>query len=257
MSEPTPPPRTAAYLRVSTKKQDETMQREVIERWLQSRNIDIKDVQWFTDKASGKTLSNRPQFARLQEAVYRRQVDLVVMYSLDRFARVMIAGLVELERWEQEAVTLVFVADSLTVEPNSPIGRVVTRIMVAVTLAIAEAERERIRQRARDGYQKQVEQQRRVKNRATIGMDYRRIADLEKIPASRVKRMVDAPDGSLWWSVHSGHRKASEAECVQLFDAGLRRKQIARALDVHVDTVRNYLRAAKKRGELLCRRPRF
>ncbi|KKL19083.1 hypothetical protein LCGC14_2469000 [marine sediment metagenome] len=89
---------TAVYLRVSSTDQSVETQRLRIQKWLDQQEIEVEPSNWYADECSGATM-DRPDFGRLQAAVFAGNVDRVVMYSLDRFARTMIDGLVEVDRW--------------------------------------------------------------------------------------------------------------------------------------------------------------
>ena len=56
----------AAYLRVSTKDQKNTLQRAEISTWLKSNGHALGEVEWFEDTGSGADAS-RPEFERLQK----------------------------------------------------------------------------------------------------------------------------------------------------------------------------------------------
>ena len=63
-----------AYVRVSTKEQNEASQREEITRWFKGNRIDPHEVRWFIDKGhSGDTL-DRPAFKELQQAIFMGEI---------------------------------------------------------------------------------------------------------------------------------------------------------------------------------------
>jgi DNA invertase Pin-like site-specific DNA recombinase len=76
----------ALYARVSTKdgRQDTANQLEQLRNFCAAQNWSI--VQEYVDKATGKR-SDREQFRQLFAAASRRQFDLVLFWSLDRFSR--------------------------------------------------------------------------------------------------------------------------------------------------------------------------
>jgi DNA invertase Pin-like site-specific DNA recombinase len=78
--------RIAIYTRVSTGKQDTENQAEQLRDFASRQGWQV--VGEFTDVVSGtKSEKNRPQFARMMEAAYRREFDLVLFWALDRFSR--------------------------------------------------------------------------------------------------------------------------------------------------------------------------
>lgn len=238
MIEPVAKPRIAAYLRISTLKQDEAMQRTVVSQWIDRQGV--TDAQWFVDKGVSGATMKRPQFQELQAAVFRNEIDTVVMYSLDRLARTMLDGLMEIHRWEAQNVKLVFVRDCLTIEPDNPIGKVCTQLMTAVCLAIGEAQRERICQHSRDSHNKLMDQQRHVKNLARTGMRPKRIAELNGMSLDRVKRMIAAPKNRIYWQQVGPKLKANPKRVLDLRARGLTWVEVARIMKVSRQTAMRY-----------------
>ncbi len=76
----------AAYCRTSTTRQKNDSQIAEIEKWLAAHGHDLAQVQWFIDQESGKTLK-RPQFERLQKAIFNGEIKTVVIWKLDRLSR--------------------------------------------------------------------------------------------------------------------------------------------------------------------------
>jgi len=78
--------KVALYARVSTKDkgQDTENQLEQLRKFAESQNWPI--VREYVDKATGKR-SDREQFQQMFEAASRREFDLVLFWSLDRFSR--------------------------------------------------------------------------------------------------------------------------------------------------------------------------
>jgi site-specific DNA recombinase len=152
--------KTAVYMRVSTPAQDVRSQRNDIERYLTGHNITVPDERWYTDEGvSGKTL-DRPGFKRLQAAVFAGEVDTVIMASIKRFARTMIDGIVEVDKWQQVKCELVLVREGWKIDPSSWAGGAMFKCMVAMHLAFAEEERERIRARCAAGRRSTIPMQR-------------------------------------------------------------------------------------------------
>lgn len=78
--------RIAIYQRVATGKQDPENQGEQLREFAKRQAWTI--VQEFTDVVSGsKSERDRPQFKKMMEAASRREFDLVLFWSLDRFSR--------------------------------------------------------------------------------------------------------------------------------------------------------------------------
>jgi DNA invertase Pin-like site-specific DNA recombinase len=77
------PKRAAVYARVSTDGQETENQLLQMTRFVESQGWERRD---FIDHQSGKT-AQRPQLQALFAAAARREVDVVVFWSLDRFTR--------------------------------------------------------------------------------------------------------------------------------------------------------------------------
>lgn len=76
--------RGALYLRVSTEEQHPENQLEPLRKL--SEALDIKLVYEFVDRVTGKD-ANRPQFRDMMTAASRREFDVILTWSLDRFSR--------------------------------------------------------------------------------------------------------------------------------------------------------------------------
>jgi DNA invertase Pin-like site-specific DNA recombinase len=133
---------TASYIRVSTVGQNETGQRREIERWLKGNGA--KDVCWFIDKKTGDHL-DRPEFKRLQQAVFNGEVGTVVVWKLDRLSRSLQDGINTLCDWLNRGVRLVSVTQQL--DFSGAMGK----LIASVLFAVAEIEQENRRERQRAG----------------------------------------------------------------------------------------------------------
>jgi DNA invertase Pin-like site-specific DNA recombinase len=78
--------RCAIYVRVSTrdKGQDPLNQLAQLREYCQRQGWEV--VREYKDLCSGKT-SNRPEFQAMFDAAYKREFDVVLFWSLDRFSR--------------------------------------------------------------------------------------------------------------------------------------------------------------------------
>ena len=134
----------AAYVRVSTVSQNEAGQRKEIARWAKGNRVKSKEVEWFVDKESVDTLK-RPEFERLQKAVFMGEVDTIVVYKLDRLSRTIRDGLNTLCDWCDRGLRVVSVTQGI--DFNGTIGKMIA----AVLFGVAEMEQETRRERQRDG----------------------------------------------------------------------------------------------------------
>jgi len=94
------------YIRVSTRDQDEDVQRRAIEEFTRSRGIEV--LRFYVDKVSGASaFRERPEGSRLVKDLEAERVDAVVVWSIDRLGRSMIDTLntvIELEQGHQGLV---------------------------------------------------------------------------------------------------------------------------------------------------------
>lgn len=139
--------KVACYVRVSTVGQNESGQREAIERWLTGNGISAESVRWFIDKKSGKSL-NRPAFQEMQTAIFNGEIGTVVVYKLDRIARVAREGLNVLADWLEKGLRLVAVTQ--LIDFNGAVGKLVATLLFGV----AEMENELRKERQAEGIAK-------------------------------------------------------------------------------------------------------
>ncbi len=132
----------AAYVRVSTVGQNEAGQRNEIEKWLKGNGS--TDVEWSVDKETGDNL-DRPEFKRLQAAIFNGEHDLVLVYKLDRLSRSVRDGISTLCEWCDKKLRVVSVTQQI--DFNGSIGKMIA----AVLFGVAEMEQETRRERQRDG----------------------------------------------------------------------------------------------------------
>lgn len=129
---------TAIYIRVSTAGQNESGQKREIKRWLKGNGHD--DVIWFTDKATGDNL-NRPEFEKLQAAVFAGEVDCIVVYKLDRLSRSLKDGINTLVGWIESGIRVVSVTQQL--DFSGATGQLVASVLFAVAQMEQETRRDR------------------------------------------------------------------------------------------------------------------
>ena len=123
------------YARVSTRDQDLQLQRDALEA------AGCERV--FEEKASGKSLRQRPELERLLGQL--REGDVLVCYKPGRLARSLRDLLTIIGRLEEAGAGLRFTA--APVDTTTPAGR----MMLSMLGAVAEFERETLLERTRDG----------------------------------------------------------------------------------------------------------
>jgi DNA invertase Pin-like site-specific DNA recombinase len=136
--------RVAIYARVSTHNgQNPEMQLAELREYCARRGWEI--VGEYVDAGVSGARERRPELDRMLAACKRRQVDAVVVYRYDRFAR-SLRQLVN-ALCEFDSLGIQFVSLHEGVDTSTPNGRLVFGIFAS----IAEFERELIRERVRSG----------------------------------------------------------------------------------------------------------
>jgi DNA invertase Pin-like site-specific DNA recombinase len=125
----------AAYVRVSTRGQKTDGQEQEIASWLRNNGYDIRQVAWYVDRVSGKTMY-RPEFDWLQKDIFDGKVKTIICWKLDRLSRRLRDGVNLLADWCERGLKIVVVTQRI--ELNGAVGR----MLAAVMLGLAEIELE-------------------------------------------------------------------------------------------------------------------
>lgn len=133
----------AAYLRVSTGKQDVKTQRHAITRAAAARGDRIRKAFWFEEKKSAATI-DRAALQKLRAAVRAGVVGRVYVFAIDRLGRSGIRDvLTVVDEFKRHGAELVSLSDPFDL--NGPAAEVV----LAVLAWAAQMDRERIGGRIR------------------------------------------------------------------------------------------------------------
>lgn len=130
----------ACYIRVSSTGQNAAGQKAEITRWLKGQKIAVKDVRWFEDKKTGKTL-DRPGFDAMQEAVFMGEIETVVVWRLDRLSRSQVDGINTLADWCEKGIRFVSVTQQF--DFNGTLGRTIAGLLWGIAELGLEAIKER------------------------------------------------------------------------------------------------------------------
>ena len=135
----------AAYLRVSTKDQSVSMQRQIITEYCAKNSIQISN-EYADEGVSGKTMA-RPMFEKMMRNIREGRHDMVIVYSLDRLGR-SLAGLLQLfEEFRNRKVKLRSIRDGICTDEDNPMSRA----FMALISTFAQLERELIVSRVKAG----------------------------------------------------------------------------------------------------------
>lgn len=136
-------PRTALYLRVSTADQKPDLQYDELRSYAARSGLLI--VGDYCDVAVSGRREGRPQLNALMTAARKRQLDCVLVWKFDRFARSTRHLLMALEEFHHLGVRFISVQDQI--DTDSPTGRA----MFTIIGAMAELESALISERVAAG----------------------------------------------------------------------------------------------------------
>jgi DNA invertase Pin-like site-specific DNA recombinase len=128
---------TAAYVRVSSVQQDDTLQVQAVERWAAAQG---EQVTIYRDTFTGRTME-RPGWRRLEAAIRAGEVSRLVTWRLDRLGRTAAGLAVLLEELSARGVVLVSLTEGLDL--STPAGRLMAGIIGSVAAYETEIRRER------------------------------------------------------------------------------------------------------------------
>ena len=131
--------RCAIYARVSTTKQDETLQIPRCEEFARRHEWEV--VQIYQDEASGRD-ANRPGWKALESDLRRHEFDAIIVTKLDRIMRSLMQLLTTFQHYGVMIITL----DQGILDLKSPNGR----LQVQLLGMLAEWEKELISDRTKE-----------------------------------------------------------------------------------------------------------
>ena len=232
--------KTAVYIRVSTDRQSTASQKRVINRWLDGHGV---EPVWYIDKASGAKMA-RKAFCELQEAIFMGEVDHVVMYSIDRFARNLVDGLMEIDRWQQAKVRVTFVADAMDIDFGTWQGDIMCKLIIAIKLAFSEQERQRLKERQAAGIASAKERAARAKEMYEAGVPLRKIAAELGVDPDKARKWAQL--GTPYAGGKKGRTKYDRKRILDLLKKGLPQTEVARLVGCHRLTVMKVKRDAER-----------
>ena len=127
-------PLTAAYIRVSTKKEEQDGSFEAQKKYYE--NLIRSNPEWdfaglYCEKASGTKLDDRPVFKQLVQDAVDEKVDLIICKSLSRWARNTVDALEAIEILKSNNVRILFEEENIDTNEFGMIMRVAMGSAVA------------------------------------------------------------------------------------------------------------------------------
>ncbi|MEM1907684.1 MAG: recombinase family protein [Thermosphaera sp.] len=187
-------PQAWAYIRVSTKEQDEEVQKKAIDDFCGSRGITLARV--FVDKgeSGGKPFQERPSARQLLETLEVETPDAVIVWSLDRLGRNMIDTLNTVQLLESRGVKVISVKEEWlqTLDDN------VRKLILSILTWVAEWERRRIRERQLEAWNQGKQKGRPRKIKREVVEKYLR--KYQGLPLTSILKIMRADGHTLGYS---------------------------------------------------------
>jgi DNA invertase Pin-like site-specific DNA recombinase len=166
--------RAALYARCSTldKGQDPELQLVPLREYCKKRAFSIAGE--YVDNGISGTKDRRPQLDRLLDAAGKRQIDLILVWKLDRFGRSLKQLVNALEELSSLGIGFISYQDNLDL--TTPQGR----LMFHIIGAMAEFERELIRERVKAGLENARRKGKRIGRKPVAPIDIEKAIQLHK-----------------------------------------------------------------------------
>lgn len=183
--------RTVIYARVSTLDQNPRMQLRELRQYAKNRKFQIGHE--YIDRVSGAR-ERRPQLDLLMRDVRAGNVDTVLVWKFDRFARSTKQLVTVLEEFQH--LDIAFISMTEQVDTGSPVGKA----MFTIISAIAEFERSLISERVRAGMSRAKAEGKRV-SRPRIDTDtqreIKRLRKKEKLSIRQIAERTGVSRGTV------------------------------------------------------------
>src|SRR6201988_1423701 len=135
--------RIGIYARVSTKDQSCDLQLRDLRAYCAARGFSV--MREYVDVGESGAKASRPQLNELMAAARKRQLDAVLVWRFDRFARSTKHLLLALEEFRSLGVQFISCQENL--DTSSPLGQA----LFTIVSAVAQLERDLIRERVSAG----------------------------------------------------------------------------------------------------------
>ncbi len=163
--------RVGLYARVSTTEQSTDNQLLDLRHYCQDRGWRIQGE--YVDHGISGTKESRPALDKLMDAARKRQIDVVLVWRFDRFARSVKHLVLALE--ELRSLGVGFVSFNENIDTGSPLGAAIFTIIAAM----AALERDIIVERVHAGLKRARAEGKRI-GRPPADVDANRVLDLRR-----------------------------------------------------------------------------
>lgn len=202
--------RVAIYARVSTldKGQDPETQLMALKEYAERRGFQI--VGEYIDYASG-TREDRPRYRTLLEAARKRQLDVVLVWRYDRFARSTQALVQALKEFQSLGVD--FISYQENIDTTTPQGEMIFTVMAS----IAQFESALISERVKAGMARAKAQGKRISRAPIIKRVQVRIAELhgQGVSIHQISKCLGVGYGTAWNYVQRVQQKPAHHEALE------------------------------------------
>ncbi len=185
--------RVAIYARVSTleKGQDPETQLLQLREFAQRRGFEVTGE--YVDYASGKT-EQREQYKTMLDLVRKRQIEVVLVWRYDRFARSTQALVNALNEFRSLGVD--FISYQENIDTTTPQGELIFSIMAS----LAQFESALISERVKAGMARAKAQGKRISRPKLNGNLRQKIKELydDKISIKQISKQLGISYGSAW-----------------------------------------------------------
>jgi DNA invertase Pin-like site-specific DNA recombinase len=194
--------RAAIYARVSTKDQNCELQLRDLRAFCTARSFTL--IREFVDVGESGAKDSRPQLNELMSAARKRQLDAVLVWRFDRFARSTKHLLLALEEFRSLGVQ--FISYQESIDTSTPLGQALFTIVAAV----AQLERDLIRERVAAGLRVARQNGKRLgRPRVTVSMDEILRLRAEGQSSRKIAATLGIGEGTVRDRLNSQARKTS------------------------------------------------
>ena len=129
---------TGAYVRISTdKKQKIDSQVDDIKEYCNNHGI---DAEYYVDEGFTGNNTDRPEFNRLQEDVFKGRVNRIIVSRVNRISRRASEGIRIFDEWLEKDIEIISVKESLNF--SGPTGKLTRRLLQIISEWDQEVRRE-------------------------------------------------------------------------------------------------------------------